>query len=127
MDRTAVMAWVAAYERLWRADDPDPLDTIFTEDVRYLRSPYAEPLDGLAAVRAFWRDPTPFTMTAEPVAVEGSEAVVRLEVRYGGDEPQDYRDLWVLRFAPDGRVRHFEEWPTWPGFTETPSDGSAAG
>ena len=27
---------------------------------------------------------------------------------------QEYRDLWVLRFAEDGRVEHFEEWAYWP-------------
>ncbi|WP_327035397.1 hypothetical protein [Micromonospora ureilytica] len=28
---------------------------------------------------------------------------------------QEYRDLWVMRFADDGRCRSFEEWPFWPG------------
>ena len=27
---------------------------------------------------------------------------------------QEYRDLWVLRFAPDGRVEDFEEGAYWP-------------
>jgi hypothetical protein len=54
-------------------------------------------------------------VAAEPVAVEGRHAVVRLEVRYGDPAPQEYRDLWVLRFAPDGRVEEFEEWAYWPG------------
>ena len=27
---------------------------------------------------------------------------------------QEYRDLWILRFAPDGRVEDFEEWAFWP-------------
>ncbi len=114
MERADVMGWVAAYERAWREDDADAVGTLFTDDVRYLRSPYADPLDGIAAVRDFWADPTPFTMDAEVVAVEGVDAVVRVGVRYGGDEPQEYRDLWVLRFAPDGRVQHFEEWAYWP-------------
>ncbi|WP_448059075.1 nuclear transport factor 2 family protein [Cellulomonas hominis] len=115
MDTDRVMAWVAEYERAWRADDVDHLDTLFTPHARYLHSPYDPPLDGLDAIRADWSDPTPFTMTATPVAVEGIAAVVRVLVRYGGDEPQEYLDLWVLRFAADGRVEHFEEWAYWPG------------
>lgn len=115
MDRADVRGWVDAYERAWREDDPGALDALFTDDVRYLRSPYEPPLEGLAAVRGFWSDPTPFTLDAEVVAVDGADAVVRAEVRYGGDEPQEYRDLWVLRFAGDGRVEHFEEWAYWPG------------
>ena len=27
---------------------------------------------------------------------------------------QEYRDVWILRFAPDGRVDDFEEWAYWP-------------
>lgn len=115
MDRADVMGWVAAYERAWREDDPGSPGALFTDDVRYLRSPYEPALEGLAAVRGFWSDPTPFTMDAQVVAVEGRDAVVRAEVRYGGDEPREYSDLWVLRFAPDGRVEHFEEWAYWPG------------
>ena len=115
MDRADVRGWVDAYERAWREDDPGALDALFTDDVRYLRSPYEPPLEGLAAVRGFWSDPTPFTLDAELVAVDGADAVVRAAVRYGGDEPQEYRDLWVLRFAGDGRVEHFEEWAYWPG------------
>ena len=114
MDTDAVMAWVALYEAGWRENDVPGLDRLFTEDARYLRSPYATPLEGIEAIRGFWTDPTPFTMTAEPVAVDGRTAVVRIEVAYGGDEPQEYRDLWVLRFAGDGRAEHFEEWAYWP-------------
>ncbi|WP_431837589.1 nuclear transport factor 2 family protein [Cellulomonas sp. Y8] len=123
MERADVMGWVAAYERAWREDDAGSLGTLFTDGVRYLRSPYEPALEGLAAVQDFWPDPTPFTLDAQVVAVEGADAVVRAEVRYGGDEPQEYRDLWVLRFAADGRVEHFEEWAYWPGKSFTASDG----
>jgi hypothetical protein len=43
------------------------------------------------------------------VAVDADTAVVRVEVDYERGRP--WRDLWVLRFAVDGRCRHFEEWP----------------
>jgi uncharacterized protein (TIGR02246 family) len=117
MDRTEVMQWVAEYERVWRSGDVAAVAGLFTEDARYLTSPYSEPKVGLAEIQAFWLDDegTTFDVTAEPVAVEGWDAVVRLEVRYGGAKPQEYRDLWVLRFAPDGRVEFFEEWAYWPG------------
>ena len=36
-------------------------------------------------------------------------------VSYGEPVTQEYRDLWVLRFADDGRVAAYEEWPYWPG------------
>lgn len=116
MDRTAVMTWVQSYERAWRDSDASAVTRLFTEDSRYRRSPYTPPLVGYEPLREFWtadRDAT-FTMSAEPVAVEGDVAVVRVLVNYGGDEPQEYTDLWVLRFATDGRVDDFEEWAYWP-------------
>jgi len=117
-DRERVMAWVAAYEEAWRAGDQDAVGRLFTEDARYLRSPYDDaPLVGHDAIRGFWDadDGATFTVTAEAVAAEARDAVVRLEVHYLEPERQEYRDLWVLRFARDGRVEHFEEWAYWPG------------
>ena len=110
------MQWVAAYERGWRSADADAVADLFTENARYLLSPYADPSIGHGQIRAFWRDDEgrSFTVSAEPVAVEGRHAVVRLEVRYLEPRPQEYRDLWILRFADDGRVEHFEEWAYWP-------------
>ena len=110
------MRWVAEYERAWREGNVSAVAHLFTENAGYRVSPYADPKVGSAEIQAFWLDDEgrTFTVTAEPVAVDGHVAVVRLEVRY--DEPaQEYRDLWVLRFAPDGRVEDFEEWAYWPG------------
>jgi len=124
MDRDGVMSWVAGYERAWRTGDLDAVADLFTEDARYRRSPYEESEIGHAAIRAFWREDADetFTVAAGPIAVEGRDAVVRLEVRYGDPVRQEYRDLWVLRFADDGRVEDFEEWAYWPGKPYTAAD-----
>jgi len=118
MTRDEVMQWVRGYEEGWRSEDRSAVERLFTEDAQYLRSPYASPLTGHAEIRDFWvdddEDGSVFTMVAEPVAVDGSTAVVRVEVRYGEPVTQEYRDLWVLRFVADGRVQHFEEWAYWP-------------
>ena len=116
MDRAAVMTWVQRYERAWRASDSDAVPTLFTEHARYRRSPYTPPLVGHEQLAGFWNEDegATFTMSAEPVAVEGDVAVVRVLVDYGGDRPQEYTDLWVLHFAADGRVDDFEEWAYWP-------------
>jgi uncharacterized protein (TIGR02246 family) len=116
MDRDSVMQWVAEYERAWRSADAEAVTRLFTEDAHYLLSPYAEPSIGHAGIQAFWRDDDgrTFTVAAESIAVEGRDAVVRLEVRYLDPRPQEYRELWILRFADDERVEHFEEWAFWP-------------
>jgi SnoaL-like domain len=111
------MRWVADYERAWRSGDGGAVEALFADGAHYQRSPYEPPLIGHAAIRAFWLedDGEVFTMEAEPVAVEDQDAVVRVEVRYGEPIRQEYRDLWVLRFAADGRVADFQEWAYWPG------------
>lgn len=117
MDRDDVMRWVAGYERAWRDGDLDAVAALFTEDANYRPSPYEEAEVGHDAIRAFWLDDEgqTFTVEAQPVAVDGRDAVVRLQVRYGDPVRQEYRDLWVLRFAADGRVEDFEEWAYFPG------------
>ena len=111
------MRWVARYERAWRGGDLEALEGLFSDDARYRRSPYEEPEIGHEAIKSFWLDDDDevFTMTASLAAVDGPDAVVRVEVRYGDPVRQEYRDLWVLRFGEDGRVEDFEEWAYWPG------------
>ena len=118
MNREPVAAWITAYERAWRSPGTGQLSGLFTADATYLASPWAEPLGGLEAIGAFWeaRRSGPdeaFTMTAEIVAVDGDVAVVRAEVEYTSTSER-WRDLWVLRFDPDGRCVEFEEWPFAP-------------
>ena len=118
MERSGVEAWVAGYEQAWRSPGTDRLAGLFTDDASYLPSPWAEPLRGLAAIAEFWEAERAgadeqFTMTSEVVAVEGEVAVVRAEVDYATGSR--WRDLWVLRFAANGRAVSFEEWPFAPG------------
>ncbi|HEY6279471.1 MAG TPA: nuclear transport factor 2 family protein [Streptosporangiaceae bacterium] len=119
MDRADVSAWLAAYERAWRAPGTSALAGLFTGHASYRQSPYQEPVTGLAAITAMWEaeragPDEAFRMTGEVVAVDGDTAVARMEVWYGDPAEQEYRDLWVMRFAGDGRCAWFEEWPFWP-------------
>lgn len=120
-----VLDWVDAYERAWRSPGTDALSRLFTDDATYVTEPYADPLAGLDAIAAMWEEERAgpdevFTMTWQVVSCSDAVAVVHLDVRYGDPVHQEYRDLWVLRFAPDGRVLRFEEWPFWPGHGRSP-------
>jgi ketosteroid isomerase-like protein len=128
MDRLQVTDWVAGYERAWRAPGTGALAEIFTPEATYLQGPYLEPVVGLAAIARMWEQTRDgpdeiFTMTSEVVAVDGDTAVVRAEVRYGDPVEREYRDLWIMRFAPDGRCREYEEWPFWPNHPHTAGSG----
>ena len=120
MDRTAVEHWVANYERLWRTAGTDLLAELFAPDASYLPSPWAQPVEGLEAIARFWERERrgadeEFTMSSDVVALDDGTAVVRVFVRYGAAGTRLWRDLWVLRFAADGRCSWFEEWPFAPG------------
>jgi hypothetical protein len=83
-------------------------------------SPWAPALQGLDELARFWEaeregPDEQFTLASEVVTVEGDSAVVRLSVEYLGADTTRWRDLWVLRFASDGRCVGFEEWPFAPG------------
>jgi hypothetical protein len=117
--RSEAVAWVAAYERLWRAPGTDALGELFAAEVSYRPSPWAPPIEGLDALSRFWeaeRDgpDEEFNLVSEVVAVEGGTAVVRLAVDYLAGTPRRWRDLWVLEFTADRRCVRFEEWPFAP-------------
>jgi ketosteroid isomerase-like protein len=119
VDAGRVARWVEEYERLWRTPGVAGLESLFTADATYSKAPYDEPVVGLPAIAAMWEEERdgadePFRMTSELVTVGGDTAVVRVEVWYGDPVTDEYRDLWVIRFAPDGRCAHFEEWPFAP-------------
>lgn len=117
--RQSVARWIAAYESAWRAPGTDALAGIFTPDATYRQAPYDEPVVGLPAIARMWeaeRDgpDEAFRMASEIIAVDGATAVVRVQVLYGDPVTQQWRDLWLVRFAADGRCAAFEEWPFAP-------------
>jgi ketosteroid isomerase-like protein len=118
MDRADVERWVDAYVRVWRTPGTEALGEIFTDDATYLPSPWTAPVTGLDDLARFWeaeRDGPDevFAMSSEVVALDGPTAIVRAQVDYA-DNSGRWRDLWVLRFAEDGRCAAFEEWPFAP-------------
>ncbi|MGO8885099.1 MAG: YybH family protein [Streptosporangiaceae bacterium] len=119
MDRQQAAAWITAYEAAWRAAGTDALAAIFAPYATYLQGPYEEPVIGLPAIARMWEAERTgpaevFSMSSEILALDGGTAVARIEVRYGDPVTQDWRDLWIMRFDPDGRCRDFEEWPFAP-------------
>jgi len=117
--RERAAAWVAAYERAWRTAGTDALAELFAPGATYSVRPFEPTLSGLEEIAELWEaqrdgpDET-FTLTSEHVAAEGDVAVLRTEVVYGDPQHRRYRNLWVVRFGPDGRAVAFEEWPFAP-------------
>jgi hypothetical protein len=113
-------AWLVGYERAWRTAGTASLGELFSVDATYRPAPYEKPLAGLTAIAEMWEAEREgadeaFTMKSALVALQDNVAVVRVEVEYESSTPNQYRDLWVIRFGEDGRCSSFEEWPYWPG------------
>jgi uncharacterized protein (TIGR02246 family) len=119
MERTDVQAWLDRYVAAWRANDPDPIADLFTDDAVYRYHPYDEGprvVQGRDAIVASWLeepdDPAGWEAQYEPYAVDGDRAVAVGWSRYlaTGDEPeQTYQNAYLLRFGPDGRCAEFTE------------------
>jgi hypothetical protein len=127
--RARVQKWIAAYEEAWRSPETAALDGLFTEAATYQHSPYEPMLEGLSAIKQMWETEREgpdevFTMSSRLVALDHDTAVVRVEVIYGNPPRQEYRDLWIIRFAGDGRCESYEEWPFWPEHGHSPSDSA---
>jgi ketosteroid isomerase-like protein len=119
VDRESVARWIEEYEAAWRAPGTDALAGIFTPDATYLQGPYEKPVTGLPAIAGMWEaeregPDEAFRMASDIIAVDGATAVVRAEVRYGDPVTEEWRDLWLVRFAADGCCASFEEWPFAP-------------
>jgi SnoaL-like domain len=124
--REQVEDWIRRYERAWRTPGTEMLRELFTAGATYLQSPYRDPVVGLEAIGAMWEDERvapdeEFELTSEIFAVEGDQAVARVDVVYRDPRRrEEFRDVWLMRFEA-GRCEHFEEWPFWPEKSYTAS------
>src|ERR1700744_1980218 len=105
-DRNSVREWLTGYEAAWRTAGTGSLASLFAQGATYLQSPYDKPVTGLDAIGRMWEKEREgpdevFTLATDILAVDGPVAVVRAEVHYGDPVTQEYRDLWVVRFAGD--------------------------
>ena len=119
VDRDHAQGWIARYERAWRTAGTDSLRDLFAEDATYSVAPFEPPIVGYAAIAEMWEaerhgPDERFTMDSELVSVDGRVAVARIAVRYESPAAE-YRAIWIIHFAGDGRCQAFEEWPFFPG------------
>ena len=121
MNRADVEHWINQYRTAWSTDDPADVAALFTEDATY--SPYPWPRGqrnwtGRDAIVEKWigrgDSKIGWRFDHQVLAVEGDTAVIEGWTDYdrGEGDPWDeaYANIWVIRFAPDGRARSFAEW-----------------
>jgi hypothetical protein len=118
LDREHVQDWLDRYVAAWRANEPDPIRALFTDDVRYHYQPYGDDslVEGLdALVRNWLENPDPpdsWEAKYEVYAVDNDVAVAIGWSRYLATESapeRTYRNVFLMRFAPDGRCAEFTD------------------
>jgi hypothetical protein len=119
MTHADVQGWLDRYVAAWRANEPGPIEALFTEDAIYGYRPWDDDnstVRGRDAIVANWLEhpdaPDSWDAHYEPFAVEGDRAVAVGWSRYAAtaDNPErTYHNAYLLRFAPDGRCAEFHE------------------
>ncbi|HEY4225272.1 MAG TPA: nuclear transport factor 2 family protein [Pseudolysinimonas sp.] len=116
-DKGTVETWMAGYRRAWDSSNRDDIRALFTADASYRTAPFEEPRVGADAIVEGWvedRDePDDYDFTWSLAGIDGDLAFVEGETTYNGSRhgsARRYSNLWVIRFAPDGRASSFTEW-----------------
>ncbi|MGH8773819.1 MAG: nuclear transport factor 2 family protein [Jiangellaceae bacterium] len=112
-DDERLRAWMDGYVQAWTSNDPADIAALFTEDAEYRTEPYATPWRGHAEIVERWlaiRDePGAAEFSWEPLAGTGDLSAATGQTTYRDDGGAS-SNLWVIRFAADGRCREFTEW-----------------
>jgi hypothetical protein len=112
VDEEMLRRFVEGYLVAWTSNDPGDVRALFTEDAEYRFEPYSPPRRGHEEIVAGWlegRDEVgEWSFEWKSVAFDGSTAVLEGRTEYFGRS--DYRNLWVIEFADDGRATSFTEW-----------------
>jgi hypothetical protein len=121
VDRAGVERWIEAYSKAWASDAPGDIEALFTEDATYSPFPWPrerEPWRGRDTIVRKWqeRGDSKFGWRFEHriLAVEGDTGVIEGWTYYDPRDddplPDAYANIWLVRFADDGRAREFAEW-----------------
>jgi ketosteroid isomerase-like protein len=118
-DRELVQRWLDAYVRAWKSYDETEIADLWTEDAVWLY-PFEARARGRTGITAAWLaekhlfEPGTYDAAYEPIAVDGSLVVTHGRTLFfdpdTGVTRAEFDNVWVLRFAPDGRCTEFHEW-----------------
>jgi hypothetical protein len=111
-DSMTVSTWIDGYRRAWDSNAPDDIRSLFTEDAEYRTAPFDEPRVGHDAIVAGWvadqDQPGDHEFTWNEAGRDDDTAFVEGVTVYA--DGRRYANLWVIRFAGDGRAASYIEW-----------------
>ena len=110
---TRLEAWMDGYIQAWSSNDPDQIASLFTEDAVYDPQTADGEIHGATEISAWWRDQGDEAENWDfewlPLVETEDLGIITGRTRYLAP-PTSYRNLWVIRFAEDGRCYDFTEW-----------------
>jgi hypothetical protein len=110
----SLAAWMDGYVKAWTSGAPEEIADLFTEDAVYDPQTGGEPWVGRDAIIAGWQDvgdePGTWSFEWEPLIETPGLSVIQGRTEYFGAGESDFRNLWTIRLAADGRCTEFTEW-----------------
>jgi hypothetical protein len=112
--------WLHRYEHAWRSNAAHDIVDLFTDGAIYRYYPWVDGDDriiGRDAIVASWLespdDPESWTLSCEPLAVNGSLGIARCVTRYVATDESParvYYNIWLVDLDVAGRCRGFTEY-----------------
>jgi ketosteroid isomerase-like protein len=117
LDNGTFRRWLDEYATAWETGDPDAAAELFAADATYHETPFADPLEGRAAIREHW---TETTATRERVSCETTvealgraHGLARFRAAFVRDgDPVDVDGCLRARFVGGDCVELHEWWHT---------------
>jgi uncharacterized protein (TIGR02246 family) len=109
-------AWLERYKQAWEARDAALASALFTEDATYHEKPFDAPMQGRAAIEAYWTRVTApqsnIHFTYDVVACAGDQGVAHWHAAFTveGGTRIELDGVFVCAFADAETVRHLREW-----------------
>jgi hypothetical protein len=107
--------WIESYKKAWASNEPDDIRALFTVDATYSYRPNdAKAPRGHDEIVASWLEGKDesgdYSFEYWVVSESDAVAVVQGVTDYSASGGKVYDNLWVIRFADDGRASDFTEW-----------------
>jgi ketosteroid isomerase-like protein len=108
--------FVERYLVAWNSNQPEDIAAAFTEDIVYKGYPTdPNPAVGLEQLVKKWQswadEPGSWSFEYGVFVQDERAAVIRAVITYSdGPKAGVYDNVWLLRFAPDGRVAEFTDY-----------------
>lgn len=105
--------WMDGYVLAWSSNDEEHIRALFTEDAVYDPQTADGEWEGIEAIVARWQEiddqEDNWDFEWLPLVESDDLAVITGKTVYQ-EPPMSYRNLFVIRFAEDGRCYDFTEW-----------------